>query len=202
MPAIASCSPSPWPAAGRIDGRPHGQVHRTVRMQPSLLPQRRDPVPGEGGKPARGRHSSASCGGSAATSGWSLPVLPVFEAPPGEPRSCDDLNMVAMGHPNVNLCLSLLVPWAISAPGKFARILGEALRFVGPERIIWGTDSAGFGVQVAAAVAGLRDFQIPEDMQQQYGYPAITDDDRARIFGGNLAGLLGIEAKRRGPFPG
>ena len=39
-------------------------------------------------------------------------------------------------------------------------------------------------------------------MQQQYGYPAITDDDRARIFGGNLAGLLGIEAKRRGPFPG
>lgn len=115
---------------------------------------------------------------------------------------CDDLNMVAMGHPNVYLCLSLLVPWAISAPGKFARILGEALRFVGPERIIWGTDSAGFGVQVAAAVAGLRDFQIPEDMQQQYGYPAITDDDRARIFGGNLAGLLGIEAKRRGPFPG
>ena len=115
---------------------------------------------------------------------------------------CDDLNMVAMGHPNVTLCLSLLVPWAISAPGKFARILGEALRFVGPERIIWGTDSAGFGVQVAAAVIGLRDFQIPEDMQQQYGYPAITDDDRAKIFGGNLAGLLGIEAKRRGPFPG
>jgi predicted TIM-barrel fold metal-dependent hydrolase len=115
---------------------------------------------------------------------------------------CDDLNMVAMGHPNVTLCLSLLVPWAISAPGKFARILGEALRFVGPERIIWGTDSAGFGAQVAAAVVGLRDFQIPEDMQQQYGYPAITDDDRAKIFGGNLAGLLGIEAKRRGPFPG
>ena len=114
---------------------------------------------------------------------------------------CDDLNMVAMGHPNVTLCLSLLVPWAITAPGKFARILGEALRFVGPERIIWGTDSAGFGAQVAAAVAGLRDFQIPEDMQQQYGYPAITDDDRARIFGGNLAALLGIEPKRRGPFP-
>ena len=114
---------------------------------------------------------------------------------------CDDLNMVAMGHPNVTLCLSLLVPWAITAPGKFARILGEALRFVGPERIIWGTDSAGFGAQVALAVAGLRDFQIPEDMQQQYGYPAITDEDRARIFGGNLAALLGIEPKRRGPFP-
>ncbi len=110
---------------------------------------------------------------------------------------CDDLNMVAMGHPNVYLCLSLLVPWALAAPWKFARILGEALRFVGSDRIIWGTDSAGFGVQVAAAVIGFRDFQIPEELQERYGYPAITEEDRARIFGGNLAGLLGIERKRR-----
>lgn len=110
---------------------------------------------------------------------------------------CDDLNMVAMGHPNVHLCLSLLVPWAISAPRKFARIIGEALRFVGPDRIIWGTDSAGFGAQIAGAVIGLRDFQIPDDMQSAYGYPAITDEDRRKIFGGNLARLLGIDTKRR-----
>ena len=110
---------------------------------------------------------------------------------------CDDLNMVALGHPNVYPCLSLLIPWALSAPRKFARIIGEALRFVGPERIIWGTDYAGFGVQIAAAVRGLRDFQIPEDMQRDYGYPAITDEDRRKIFGGNLARLIGIEPTRR-----
>ena len=110
---------------------------------------------------------------------------------------CDDLNMVAMGHPNVYLCLSLLIPWALSAPRKFAKIIGEALRFVGPDRIIWGTDSAGFGIQIRAAVMGLREFQIPEDMQKDYGYPEITDEDRRKIFGLNLAGLLGIEPKRR-----
>lgn len=110
---------------------------------------------------------------------------------------CEDLNMVAMGHPNVYPCLSLLIPWAISAPRKFARIIGEALRWVGPERIIWGTDYAGFGVQIAAAVRGFREFQIPEDMQQGYGYPAITDDDRRKIFGENLARLIGIEPTRR-----
>jgi predicted TIM-barrel fold metal-dependent hydrolase len=110
---------------------------------------------------------------------------------------CDDLNMVALGHPNVYPCLSLLVPWALSAPRKFARIIGEALRFVGPERIIWGTDYAGFGAQIAAAVRGLRDFQIPEDMQRDYGYPAITDEDRRKIFGENLARLIGIEPTRR-----
>ena len=34
--------------------------------------------------------------------------------------------------------------------------------------------------------------QFPEDMQEGYGYPPLTDEDRAKIFGKNLAGLLGI----------
>jgi len=110
---------------------------------------------------------------------------------------CDDLNMVAMGHPNVYVCLSLLVPWALNAPRKFARIIGEALRWVGPEKIIWGTDYAGFGVQIRSAVIGMRSFQIPEDMQKDYGYPAITEADRALMFGGNLGRLLGIDISKR-----
>lgn len=110
---------------------------------------------------------------------------------------CDDLNMVAMGHPNVYLCLSLLVPWAITAPYKFGKILGEAMRFAGPERIIWGTDSAGYAAQIGAAVVGLRDFQIPEELQWQYGYLPLTDEDKRKMFGENLAGLLGIDPNVR-----
>lgn len=110
---------------------------------------------------------------------------------------CDDLNMIAMGHPNVYVCLSLLVPWALSAPRRFGQIIGEALRWVGPDKIIWGTDYAGFAAQFRTSVMGMRRFQIPEDMQNDYGYPAITEEDRVKMFGGNLAGLLGIETKRR-----
>ncbi|MDD5311996.1 MAG: amidohydrolase family protein [Dehalococcoidia bacterium] len=110
---------------------------------------------------------------------------------------CDELNMIAMGHPNITLCLTLLVPWAIMAPRKFAKIIGEALRFVGPDRITWGVDYAGYAAQMAFAVTGLREFQIPLDMQESYGYPAITDEDRAKIFGLNLARLMGIDTKRR-----
>ncbi len=110
---------------------------------------------------------------------------------------CDDLNMVAMGHPNVYLCLSLLVPWALSAPYKFGKILGEALRFVGPDRILWGTDSAGVGAQIGAAVLGLAGYQIPEDLQWQYGYLPLSDEDKRKIFGGNLGNLLGIDTAQR-----
>ena len=110
---------------------------------------------------------------------------------------CDDLNMVAMGHPNVYLCLSLLVPWAISAPYKFAKILGEAMRFAGPDRIIWGTDCAGFAAQIGTAVMGLRNFQIPDELQWQYGYLPLTDDDKQKMFGRNLATLLGIDPSVR-----
>lgn len=110
---------------------------------------------------------------------------------------CDDLNMIAMGHPNVYLCLSLLVPWSVSAPRKFGKIIGEALRFAGPDKIIWGTDYAGFSAQIGGAVKGFRDYQIPEDLRADYGYPEITDEDRRKIFGENLARLLGIDTKRR-----
>ena len=111
----------------------------------------------------------------------------------------DAMNMVALGHPNVYLCLSLLVPWALTAPYKFAHILGEAIRFVGPDRIIWGTDSAGYGAQIGAAAMGLADFQIPEELQWKYGYLPLSDEDKRKIFGENLGKLLGIDTtKRRG----
>ncbi len=109
----------------------------------------------------------------------------------------DVLNMIALGHPNVYICMSLLVPWATTAPRKFARLLGEAMRFVGPDRITWGTDYAGFSAQIMGAVNGLCEFQIPEDMQLEYGYQPITDEDRAKMFGLNLARLMGIDTSKR-----
>lgn len=127
-----------------------------------------------------------------------FPELKIIAFHMGYPYT-DALNMVALGHPNVYLCLSLLVPWALTAPYKFAHILGEAIRFVGPDRIIWGTDSAGYGAQIGAASLGLLDFQIPEELQWKYGYLPLSDEDKRKIFGENLGKLLGIDtAKRRG----
>lgn len=128
----------------------------------------------------------------------SFPNLKIIAFHMGYPFT-DAMNMVAMSHPNVYLCLSLPVPWAATAPYKFAHILGEAIRFVGPDRIIWGTDSAGYGAQIGAAALGLTDFQMPEELQSKYGYLPLSDEDKRKIFGGNLGKLLGIDTtKRRG----
>ena len=38
---------------------------------------------------------------------------------------------------------------------------------------------------------------MPDDLKEGYGYPEITDEDKAKIFGKNLAGLLGIDTSKR-----
>ena len=43
----------------------------------------------------------------------------------------------------------------------------------------------------------MREFLFPEDTRQGYGYPELTDEIRGKIFGGNLARLLGVDATRR-----
>jgi predicted TIM-barrel fold metal-dependent hydrolase len=110
---------------------------------------------------------------------------------------CDDLNMIAMAHKNVYVCLSLVVTWALSSPRKFGKILGEAMRWVGSDKIIWGSDDPEMHMQMGCAVVGLRDFQMSKDLQEQYGYPEITDEDRRKIFGENLGRLLGIDTSKR-----
>ena len=80
---------------------------------------------------------------------------------------------------------------------KFAKILGEAIRCVGTERIIWGVDFVGMPWQYKAAVEGFRNFQFPEICRKDTDNPALTDDDRRKIFGANLGKLLGIDTTRR-----
>lgn len=109
----------------------------------------------------------------------------------------DDLNLMAGTHPNVYIGLSVLVRWALGRPRLFAKFIGEAMLFAGPDRIIWGTDYTGVEVAVRTSVDGFRDFSIPEDMQRDYGYPPLTDEDKRKIFGENLAKLLGIDASKR-----
>jgi len=127
-----------------------------------------------------------------------FPQLTIIAFHAGWPRYTE-LNMIAAVHPNVYIGLNLLLPWCTTAPRRAAKIIGEAIQFAGAGRIVWGTDYCNLEGQLSLAVEGWRSFQIPEDMIAGYGYTPIAEEDRRKIFGLNLANLLGIEIRRRVP---
>lgn len=110
---------------------------------------------------------------------------------------CHDLNMIALTHPNVYISLSVLMPWWFNAPRRLAEIIGEAIQFAGEDRVVWGSDFFGAGGLIRLAVQGLREFEMPEDLQKGYGYAPVTEEVKGKIFGENLAELLKIDTKRR-----
>ena len=58
--------------------------------------------------------------------------------------------------------------------------------------MVWGTDSIWFGTP-QDQIQALRTFQISDELQERHGYPALTDEIKAKIFGINSARLYGIE---------
>jgi len=70
--------------------------------------------------------------------------------------------------------------------------LGKALMFVGPDRLLWGSESF-LSASVQPWVDLFATIQIPEEYQDRCGYPAITEEGRRKMFGLNQARLLGID---------
>lgn len=90
----------------------------------------------------------------------------------------------------------------ITHPDVCAHLLGQCIKAVGAERVLWGTDSIWWG-SPQWQIEALRRFQIPEKLQDRHGYKAITDRDRELIFGLNSARLFGIDVgSQRQAIPG
>ncbi len=127
-----------------------------------------------------------------------FPEMTIIAFHAGWPHN-HELNLIAAGHVNVHISLSLLFPWCVTAPRRAAKIIGEAIQFAGVDRVIWGTDYFGPGAEplVRLSVEGFRDFQIPEDLQKGYGFKPLMESDKRKIFGENLTRILGITPKKK-----
>ena len=80
----------------------------------------------------------------------------------------------------------------MTQPDAAAHVLGKLLLYLGEDRVVWGTDSVFTGSPQEQIVA-LRAFEIPRRMQDDYGYPAMTDAIRRKIFGLNAAEVYGVD---------
>jgi uncharacterized protein len=99
--------------------------------------------------------------------------------------------------PGANVYAELGSTWRLlmADPTQAAHVLGKLLRAVGPERILWGTDSIWYGTP-QDQIQAFRAFRITEEFQERFGYPALTDEVKARILGLNAAELYGVEPRK------
>ena len=80
----------------------------------------------------------------------------------------------------------------MTQPEAAAHMLGKLLLHLGEDRILWGTDSIWYGTP-QDQISAFRAFEIPERMQEQYGYPALTAQAKAKILGLNAAEVYGVD---------
>jgi uncharacterized protein len=72
--------------------------------------------------------------------------------------------------PNVYAELGSVWRSVMNDPDQAAHLLGKLIRYVGPKRIAWGTDSLWYGSPQAEIVA-FRRFQFTEEGKELYGLP-------------------------------
>jgi hypothetical protein len=75
--------------------------------------------------------------------------------------------------------------------------MGQLMKFMGPDRVLFGSDSVWYG-SPQWQIESMWRFQIPEEMRKKYDYPEFTDDAKRRILGLNSAKLYGIKVDQ--PF--
>lgn len=99
--------------------------------------------------------------------------------------------------PNQNVFGELGSAWASVATNTTAaqHFLGKLLKYVGEDNICWGTDSILLG-SPQWQIGLFKAFQITQQFQDQYGYPAMTETARAKIFGLNAARLFRIDPEK------
>lgn len=96
--------------------------------------------------------------------------------------------------PGANVYAELGSTWflMLRRPREAAHVLGKLLLAVGEDRILWGTDSVWYGPP-QHLIDAFRAFQIPESMQERFGYPALSDTAKAKILSRNAAHLYDVD---------
>ena len=117
---------------------------------------------------------------------------------PGAPEGVDRLikshQDAGLGRNRGNLYAEMGSLWRyfMGRPEEAAHVMGKLLKFFGEERILWGTDSIWYG-SPQDQIQAFRAFQISEEFQERYGYPALTAEAKRKIFGLNGARVYNID---------
>jgi hypothetical protein len=98
--------------------------------------------------------------------------------------------------PGSNVYAELGSTWRflMREPDHAAHALGKLLKHVGPDNVLWGTDSIWYG-SPQDQIQAFRTFQIAEPLREAHGYPELTPELRAKVFGRNATVPYRISAE-------
>lgn len=86
-------------------------------------------------------------------------------------------------------------------PTSAAHGLGKLLKYLGPDNVLWGTDSIWYG-SPQDQIQAFRSFQIDPELRERHGYPEITAEIRAKVFGRNALKIYPVQAELLGEHLG
>jgi predicted TIM-barrel fold metal-dependent hydrolase len=111
----------------------------------------------------------------------------------------DEVCWQLIRYPNLYASLAATINFIVRAPRQFAEVLGKLLFWCGEDKIIYGSEAPIWHPQWA--LKAFWEFEIPQDLQEGYGYPALTEQGKRKILGENLLRLHGMDRSRAGAQP-
>ncbi len=111
----------------------------------------------------------------------------------GLPR-LDDFCWIAQQESNVYAGLAVAIAFIHSRPRYFAEILANLLYWLGPEKLLFGSDYALWSPKWL--VEKFINFELPVDVQEEYGVE-LSMETKRKVLGENAARLYGIDITAR-----
>jgi predicted TIM-barrel fold metal-dependent hydrolase len=109
----------------------------------------------------------------------------------GDPYVDETISIVGR-FPNMHLMLPLWFNQYFLQPYPMLHRIGQALLFIGPDRLAYGSE--GFiWPDIQAYIDMWADLEMPEELQDRYGYPELTREIKEKVFGLNFARALGYD---------
>lgn len=103
----------------------------------------------------------------------------------------DEVLWQIIRYPNLYASIAATVNFISRHPRVFADTLAKMLWWCGEDKIIYGGEAPIWHPQWA--LEAFWNFQLPEELTRDYGYPPLTEQAKRKILGENLARLHGID---------
>lgn len=98
------------------------------------------------------------------------------------------------GLTNKNVYAEMGSAWAIAMrdPVQAQHYVGKMLKYVGIDRLVWGSECVWYGCP-QNQIDAMKVFRISDEFQEKYGYPEFTDEIRRKVFGLTGAKLYRVD---------